>query len=452
MRARKLAGVAMKARHGRLRLFFILLVLALFAPLPARAGALVIATVDNAHMRRLQALSSEFEKANPEIRIRWVVLDESELRRVASADIETRGGLFDVITIGMFKVPIWAANGWIKPLRPPENFDVDDLLPTVREALSHRHELYAAPVHGESSMLMYRKDLMHKASLTMPDRPTWTEVATFAAKLHDPANGVHGICLHGRPGWLENMALVTTMVNAFGGQWFDMRWRPQLDTLPWKKAVGLYVGLLSRFGPPDATSLGYEGNLALFAAGKCAQWIGATSAARFLVNPESSAVASEVGFAAAPSEVTAKGARWLWTWSLAIPSSIDSDRETDAQKFIHWAASRDYIELVAAKKGWGAVPTGTRGSTYARPEFQRTAPWGAHELEAFLSADPKDATLSPSPYLGIQFAAIPEFIPIGDEVGKLIAEALSGRLSVDEALARGQDAAQRRMVRGGYPK
>lgn len=248
------------------------------------------------------------------------------------------------------------------------------------------------------------------------------------------------------------MALVTTMVNAFGGQWFDLSWRPQLDSLQWKKAVGLYVDLLNRYGPPEATSLGYKENLSLFASGKCAQWVGATTAAEVLTNPESSEVSGDVGFAAAPFEVTTKGARSLWAWSLAIPSSIDHARETDAQKFIHWATSRDYIELVAAKNGWRAVPTGTRRSTYARPEFQAAAPWGVHELEAVLSADPKDPTLSPSPYLGIQFAAIPEFIPIGNEVGKLIAEALTGRLSVEEALARGQGAVQRQMVRGGYPK
>lgn len=442
----------MKSRSSCLALCFVLAALTLFVALPVRAGALVIATVDSAHMRRLQTLSSEFEKANPEIRIRWVVLEESELRRVASADVETRDGLFDVITIGIFKVPIWAASGWIKPLRSPDDFDVDDLLPTVRKALSYQQELYAAPIYGESSMLMYRKDLLKKAGLTMPDRPTWTEVAAFAAKLHDPANGVHGICLRGRPGWIENMALVSTMVNSFGGQWFDAGWRPQLDSLPWKKAVGLYAELLNRYGPPDAASLGYGENLSLFASGRCAQWVGPTVAAEVLTNPESSAVAGEVGFAAAPYEVTAKGAQWLWAWALAIPSSIDPVREADARKFIHWVASRDYVELVAARQGWRAVPTGTRRSTYARPEFQRKAPWAVHELEAMLNADPENATLPPSPYPGIQFAAIPEFILIGDEVGNLIAEALAGRLSVEEALVRGQDAAQRRMVRGGYPR
>lgn len=427
-------------------------ILALCAAIPAHSGTLVIATDSGEDTSRLRAMSRVFENANPDIRIRWVVLETQKLRQAVSAEIETQAGQIDVITTGNFKVPIWAELGWLKPIESETIGDIDDLLPAVRDSLSYQGKLYAAPITGESSALMYRQDLLHKAGLTMPDRPTWTDVAAFAAQLHDPENGVHGICLRGSPGWVENIALVTTMVNAFGGQWFDMRWRPQLDSLPWKKAVELYVDLLNRFGPPDAATLDYEDNLALFAAGRCAQWVDSPAAARVLTHPESSTVPNDVGFAAAPSEITARGTRWLWTWSLVIPSSIDPAREAAARKFVRWAASRDYVELVAAEQGWGAVPTGTRRSTYARPEFERLAPWGRHELEAILSADPSDATLSPSPYRGIQFAAIREFIPIGDEVGKLVAQALQGQLSVEEALARSQSAAKRWLALGGHPK
>lgn len=427
-------------------------VLALCTAASAHAGTLVIATVDNDDTSRLRSMSRAFEDENPDIRLRWVLLDAKVLRRAVSAEIQTQAAQFDVMMIGNYKVPIWAERGWLKPIGPETVDDAQDLLPSVRDSLTHRRELYAAPFAGEGSLLLYRKDLMQKAGLTMPDRPTWTEVAAFAARLHDPANSVHGICLRGSPGWIENMTLVTTMVNAFGGQWFDMRWRPQLDSLPWKKAVDMYVGLLTRFGPPDAAKLGHEENLALFAAGRCALWVGTTAAAKVLTNPESSTVANDLGFAAAPSEVTARGAHRLWTWSLVIPRGIDPAREAAARKFIRWATSRDYAARLAAEQGWGVVPTGTRRSTYAQPEFQRMAPWGRFELEAILSSDPNDATLLPSPYLGIQFAAIPEFMLIGDEVGKLIAQALSGKLTVEEALARGQDAAQRSLARGGYPK
>lgn len=418
--------------------------------LPVQASTLVVATVDNEHMLRLQELSTEFEKSHPDIRLRWVVLNEHALRQVVSAHMETQGGLIDVMTIGMFEAPIWAARGWLKPIRPGPEYVMDDLLPVVREALSYNGIFYAAPFYGESSVLMYRKDLMHQAGLSMPDLPTWTEVADFAARLHDPSNGVYGICLRGSPGWGENMALVTTMVNVFGGQWFDMSRNPQLHSPPWHSAVSLYVDLLRQFGPPDAASRGYNENLALFQAGQCAQWVDATVAAGFITDSALSQVAHQVGFAAAPSEVTHKGANWLWAWALAIPNSIDPAREAAAQAFVQWATSRNYIELVAAEKGWAAVPSGTRTSTYADPDFRRNAPWAERELSAMLSANPADATLSESPYTGIQFAMIPEFRTIGDEVGRLMVEALEGRVTVDEALERSQRFAERQLLLRGY--
>lgn len=442
----------MKSGCRDLAVRVVLCLLAVCGALPAHSGTLVIATVDNDDTLRLRSLSSAFEKDHPDIRIRWVVLDAQALRQAASADIQTQGGRFDVITIGNYKVPIWAARRWLKPIGPETVEDKHDLLPTVRDALSYEGELYAAPFSGESSVLIYRKDLLRRAGLTMPDSPTWNEIAGFAAKLHDPANGVSGVCLRGRPGWVENMALVTTMVNTFGGQWFDMHWRPQLDSGAWKEAVGLYVDLLSRFGPPDPTSMGHKENLALFQAGKCAMWVGSTDGAGSVTDPRLSLVAGEVGFAVAPTAAAAKGSNWLWTWSFAIPRTIEPAPEADARKFIRWATSHEYVELVAAKIGWTAIPTGSRKSTYSRPEVKRTMPWLVHELEALLGAHVTDATVSPSPYRGIQFAAIPEFMTIGNEVGKLIGEALVGRLTVDEALSRGQAAAQLHVTRGGYPK
>ncbi|MBR0564791.1 sugar ABC transporter substrate-binding protein [Azoarcus sp. L1K30] len=442
----------MKYSSSRLFSWVGFCVLTVFSAMSTHAGTLVIATVDNGHMLRLQDLSSFFEKEHPDIHLRWAVFKESVLRQAVRADINTQGGQFDVITIGTFEAPIWASRGWIVPIRTGSDYDVDDLLPNVRESLSYDGVLYGAPIYGESSMLMYRKDLMRKAGLEMPRNPTWTQVAAFAAKLHDPANGVYGICLRGSPGWGENMTLVTTIVNAFGGQWFDMDQRPRLDSQAWSRAVGLYVDLLKAYGPPGAVSMGYNEILALFRTGKCAQWVDATVAAGFLADPESSAVANEVGFAAAPSEVTTKGSHWLWAWALAIPRGTDPVRETDAQKFITWATSREYIRLVAARNGWSAVPTGARRSTYANPDFQRVAPWAKYELEGILRADPTDATLSPSPYSGIQFVTIPPFRAIGDEVGKLIRQAVTGHLSVKEALARGQYFAQRQMLLNGYPK
>jgi len=427
------------------------LVLALAgAGLAHAATELVIATVNNGHMIEMQKLTPQFEKAFPDIKLKWVTLEEGTLRQRVTTDIATKGGQFDVMTIGLYETPIWSKKGWLKPITTDAAYDVDDILPAIRSGLSLDGKLYAAPFYGESSMLMYRKDLADKAGIKLPEQPTWTQVKEFADKANDPKNGVYGMCLRGKPGWGDNMAFFTTLVNTYGGQWFDMSWKPQLDTKPWKDALTFYVDLMKKNGPPGAAANSFNENLALFSEGKCAMWIDATIAASSLTDPKQSKVADKVAFAQAPTAVTPKGANWLWSWNLAIPAS--STKDDAAQKFINWATSKDYINLVAKEHGWHAVPTGTRKSTYANPEFQKVAKFAAAEKKAIDSANPNDSTLPKSPYVGVQYAAIPEFQSIGTIVGQQVTAALAGKATVDAALKTAQTAAEREMKKGGYYK
>lgn len=418
--------------------------------MPASAVTLIVATVKNGHMLQMQSMSHEFERSNPGIRVRWVTLTESQLRKTVSSSIATKNQQFDVVTIGMYEAPVWARNGWLTPVRLPAE-DLDDMLANIREGLSHEDLLYGAPIYGESSILYYRKDLFAQAQLTMPAKPNWSDIARFAARLNNPQGNVHGVCLRAKAGWGENISLLTTIANAFGGQWFDSRWQPQLNSQAWRDALELYVDLLRRYGPPDAVKRGYNENLSLFQSGRCAIWIDATVAAGFLLDPKQNPLAQAVGFAPAPVGTTHKGSHWLWAWALAIPSDIHDSRMEAAQKFVAWATSRAYIGRVAALRGWGLVPSGTRASTYANPHYQQAAPWAKLELDAILTANPRNATLLPSPYLGVQFAAIPEFAAIGDHVGQLVSDAVAGKLSVEEALIQGQRTAQRRMRTASSP-
>jgi len=348
----------------------------------------------------------------------------------------------------MYETQIWARRGWLLPLDLPADYDADDLLPTVRRGLSLNGRLYALPFYAESSMLMLRTDLAAKAGVSLPERPSWSQVRDAAARMHDPAAGVYGICLRGKPGWGDNMALVTTMANAHGGQWFDMAWKPQLESRPWKDAVTLYVELLSRYGPPGAAADGYNELLTLFQEGRCAMWVDATVAASFVSDPRHSKVAGHVAFLQAPQAVTAKGANWLWAWALAVPSA--SRHPAAAQRFAAWATSRAYVQQVAASAGWAAVPTGTRQSTYDNAALARSAAFSAAERKAIDSVNPDDPTLPRSPYSGVQYAAIPEFQAIGVAVGQQIAAALAGRQSVPQALAAAQQACERALREGGY--
>ena len=424
--------------------------LSMIAASSAHAVDLVIATVNNGHMIEMQKHTKEFEAANPGITLKWVTLEEGVLRQRVTTDIATKGGQFDVMTIGLYEAPIWSKKGWLTAIKTDAAYDVDDILPAIRSGLSLDGKLYAAPFYGESSMTMYREDLVKARGLTMPPNPTWTQMADIVSKIHDPAKGVYGLCLRGKPGWGDNMAFLSTMINTNGGQWFDMAWKPQIDSKPWHDAITMYVDLMKKYGPPGASANSFNENLALFNEGKCGVWIDATIAASFVSDPKQSKVADKVAFVQAPTAVTPKGSNWLWSWNLAIPAS--SKQTEAAQKFITWATSKEYINLIAKSSGWASVPTGTRKSTYANAEFQKVAKFATEEKKAIDSANPNDSTLPKSPYVGVQYAAIPEFQAIGLAVGQQMSAALSGKITVDAALKTSQSAAEREMTKGGYYK
>jgi sorbitol/mannitol transport system substrate-binding protein len=427
-----------------------------FAAVALMSGAmaetrLTIATVNNGDMIRMQKLTDDFTKMNPDIALNWVTLEENVLRQKVTTDIATKSGQYDISTIGTYEVPIWAKKGWLVPLDDlGADYDIDDLLPAIRSGLSLDGKLYAAPFYGESSMIMYRKDLFDKAGIKMPESPTWDFVADAARKVTVNSSETYGICLRGKAGWGENMAFLSATANSFGARWFDEKWSPQFDQPEWKNALSFYVKLMRDAGPPGASSNGFNENLALFNAGKCGMWIDATVAASFVTNPKDSKVADKVGFALAPNTGLGKNANWLWAWSLAVPAG--SQKVAAAKKFIAWATSKHYLELVASKEGWVNVPPGTRKSLYENPEYQKAAPFGKLTLESINSADPAHPTVKPVPYVGIQFVAIPEFQAIGTAVGQQFSGALAGSSSVDDALAAAQNIAMREMTKAGYIK
>lgn len=417
--------------------------------LAAHAESITIATVNNGDMIRMQQLTDDFTQKNPDIQLNWVTLEENVLRERVTTDIATRGGQYDVMTIGTYEVPIWAKQDWLLPLdNLGEDYDVGDIIPAIAGGLSVDGKLYAAPFYGESSFVMYRKDLMEKAGLTMPDAPTWDFIKEAAEKMTDRANGVNGVCLRGKAGWGENMAFLTSMGASYGAPWFDMEWKPQFSGEAWKKALTDYVTIMNEAGPPGASSNGFNENLALFQTGKCGMWIDATVAASFVSNPKDSTVADKVGYALAPEGE--KPQMWLWAWTLAIPSSTDAPDA--AKKFVAWATSKAYTEQVAAEEGWANVPPGTRTSLYENPEYQQAAPFAKPTLDSIMSADLANPTTVEVPYIGTQWVGIPEFQALGTAVGQQFSAALAGQASVDQALQMAQQIAEREMARAGYPK
>ncbi|MEO3997298.1 sugar ABC transporter substrate-binding protein [Mesorhizobium sp. CAU 1732] len=417
----------------------------------ASAETITIATVNNGDMIRMQKLTEDFTAKNLDIELQWVTLEENVLRERVTTDIASNGGQYDVMTIGNYEVPIWAKQGWLTELNGlGDDYDVDDILPSIRGGLSVDGKLYAAPFYGESAMIMYRTDLFEAAGLEMPESPTWEFIGEAARKIKADNPDVNGICLRGKAGWGENMAFITALTNSYGGRWFDENWAPQFDQPEWKNALQFYIDLMKDTGPAGASSNGFNENLTLFQQGKCGMWIDATVAASFVSNPTDSTVADKVGYAIFPDTGNGNHGNWLWSWNLAIPAS--SQKAESAQKFVAWATSKAYTELVAEKEGWANVPPGTRTSLYENAEYEKEAAFAAPTLAAMNAADITKPSVKPVPYTGGQFVAIPEFQGLGTTVGQLFSAALAGQMTADDALAQAQNVATREMTRAGYIK
>ena len=421
--------------------------LSLFSVSALTAETITIATVNNGDMIRMQGYTDDFT-AKTGHKVEWVTLEENVLRQRVTTDISTKGGAFDIMTIGMYETPIWGANGWLVGLNDlSAEYDAADILPAMAGGLSHDGTLFAAPFYGESSMIMYRADLMEAAGLEMPDAPSWSFIAKAARKMTDRENDVNGICLRGKAGWGEGGAFITAMSNSFGARWFDEEWNAQFDKREWSDTLNFFVNMMDDAGPAGYATNGFNENLSLFQQGKCGMWIDATVAASFVTNPADSTVADKVSFALAPDTGLGKRSNWLWAWALAIPAG--TQKEAAAKEFIEWATSKEYIDLVASKEGWANVPPGARTSLYNNPEYQKV-PFAQMTLNSILSANPQSSTVEPSPYVGVQFAAIPEFAGIATEVSQEFSAAYAGQQTVEEALAKAQAITNEAMEAAGY--
>ena len=115
----------------------------------------------------------------------------------------------------------------------------------------------------------------------------------------------------------------------------------------------------------------------------------------FVTDPKQSKVADKVGFALAPDNGLGKRGNWLWAWSLAVPAG--STKIDAAEKFISWATSKHYLDLVAQKEGMTSVPPGTRTSLYKNPDYLKAAPFAQLTLDSINSADPTHPTVKPVP-------------------------------------------------------
>ena len=407
--------------------------------------SLNVLMVNNPQMIDIQKLTADNFTAQTGIKVNYTVLPENDVRDKISQELSSQAGIYDISTISNYEVPFYAKAGWLAPLsdyvKQDAAFDQSDIFPGMTKSLTAEDGLlYAEPFYGESSFLMYRKDVFAAKGLTMPAKPTWQQVADLAAKVDNAQPGMRGICLRGQVGWGQVFAPLTTVVNTFGGTWFDKDWNAQVNSPAFVEAVKFYVNLVRQHGEAGAPQAGFTECLNNMVQGNVAMWYDATSAAGSL-EAEGSPVAGKMGYVAAPV-VKTENSGWLYAWSWAIEHA--SKKQDAAWKFISWASGKQYEQLVGSKIGWTSVPAGKRLSTYDRAEYVKASTaFAGPTRAAILSADPANAGVQPRPVPGIQFMDFPEFSALATTVSQYVSTAIAGQVSVENALNEGQKVATR---------
>jgi sorbitol/mannitol transport system substrate-binding protein len=451
-------GALKRSERRPVRLLVGLLVVGVFAVASLAATAMghpnaktiSVAIVANPQMQDIASLTPSLFTAKTGIKVKYTILDEGKLREVTTRDVGSGGKSFDAVMIGMYEAPQFGAAGLIQNLTPmakaDKSYNYGDLIPAVRDGLSAKGNLYASPFYGESSFLMYRKDVLAKAGVKMPLHPTWQQVATIAQKVNTPS--MAGICLRGKPGWGDLGASFTTVLNTFGGTWWSANSdgtpkQAEVNQPPFKNALDFYSNLVHKAGEKDAANSSFNECLAQYQAGKVAMWYDATVAAG-LLEASDSPVKGKNGFAFAPVDKT-KSSGWLWSWALAIPKS--SPDPSDAWKYISWATSAQYIKAAGThtKGGWAAIPPGTRFSTYALPQYKRAAgAFAGITLAAMKAAPISNPGTSKRPGLpGVQYVGIPQFQDVGNRCTQLFSSVISGSMKDTDALSQCQNIASK---------
>jgi sorbitol/mannitol transport system substrate-binding protein len=412
------------------------------------AKTISVAIVANPQMQDIASLTPSLFTAKTGIKVKYTILDEGKLRQVTTRDVGSGGKSFDAVMIGMYETPQFGAAGLLQDLtsmaKSDPAYNYNDLIPAVRNGLSANGHLYASPFYAESSFLMYRKDVVAKAGVKIPLRPTWQQVAAAARKIN--SSSMAGICLRGKPGWGDLGAAFTTVLNTFGGTWWSAKSngqpdKAQVDQPAFRNALDFYAKLVQDAGEKDAANSSFNECLAQYQAGKVAMWYDATVAAG-LLEASDSAVKGKNGFAFAPVNKT-KASGWLWSWALAIPKS--SPDPADAWKYIAWATGPQYIKAAGThtKGGWAAIPPGTRLSTYRIPQYQSAAKaFAATTLAAMKAAPITNPGTTKRPGLpGVQYVGIPQFQDVGNRCTQLFSSVIAGSMKDTTALSQCQQIA-----------
>jgi multiple sugar transport system substrate-binding protein len=328
----------------------------------------------------------EFEKLTG-IKVVTEVFPEAQYRQKVLVELASGTGALDAFMMtpnqeGM----LYLRSGWLEPLDAytknykitPTDITMNDFFPATLAAERINGQLVGLPLQQETTMLFYRKDLFEKNRIAVPR--TFAQLEAAAKALNK--DGMAGIALRGRAAAATSQ--LAPYMFGFGANWLTGDGKSAFTSEEMNKALTFYSGLLSKYGPPGATTLHWAEVTSLFAQGKAAMFTDGSLFRSVVEDPKTSTVVGKIGFAPFPAGPSGKKTPVVITWGMSIAKA--SKNKTAAWIFTQWATNKQNQLRVLLKD----VPAARR-SAWKAPEFvqnDKSPEWTKANLQQLEYANP----------------------------------------------------------------
>ncbi len=292
-----------------------------------------------------EKLVGEFEEETG-IKVNLEIIPYEELPQKVLLSFSQKSDAYDMVMNDCVSLQGYVDNNYITSLDDyianddlNMYYDKEDFVGSYQKNMEIDGKVYGLPVYGESSFLMYRKDLFEEYNLEVPT--TMAELENCAKTIYEGTNGeVAGITLRGQQG-IHVVYTWASFLWGYGGHFFDENDKLDINTPEAVEGTQVFCRLLNDYGPEGYTNFGWQENRLLFQQGGAAMTIDATVNGAYCEDPAESDIVGKVGYAPVPAGVEDPegGPAALAVHGFYINNVVEDTQKEAAFLFGSWATS-----------------------------------------------------------------------------------------------------------------
>ncbi len=410
---------------------------------PYKGKTLVVNFPAHPHFDAVMKVLPKFTRETG-IKVEVDQLQYLAMRQKQTLELTKPRGDYDLLAYVVFSKADYVAADQIEPLArffmnpklADPNYDPEDLIDGYMQNIGvaggkkgylpgPTGALFGIPFGSETSVLGYRKDIFKKHNLKVPE--TYDELLETACKIKQLEPGMAGLTSRGASGHQTSHAFLLHLA-PLGGRVYDDQWNPIINNAAGVKA-GETLKKILECGPEGGTSFGFAEMKNAFLQGKAAMFLDSTVVAGEVNNPEKSKIVGKVGWALHPKGVR----RGSQTGGFGIAIPRNAQNKEAAFLLMQWLTSKRVDKMIALEGG-----NPSRFSTHADPQVNAKFPHMKIFGEALKHADPDWRPI------------IPTWGEVNKELGTTLSKAMTGQMSVKEALDEVARRAKAIQKKAGY--